>query len=111
MPRAPACPAVQWGGWTGTPECTGLAVTVISPENRACQADTDCVLVGANACAAHAVNVASAARFQGLPPPCISPLSGMCAQVMRRPMCYQGCCMPTTAPPLPAVPAGPPPRR
>ncbi len=101
VPRTPACPSVTWGGWTGTPECSGLAVTVISPENRACQTDVDCVLVGVNACAAHAVNVASAAHYQRLPPPCISPLASMCAQVLRRPMCYQGCCMPTTGPPLP----------
>lgn len=99
-PRAPAggphpsgCQqTITWGGWDGTPECAGLAATIVSPAHRSCASDQDCALVGAGPCEARSVNNAATPRFRQLPAPCGHPLAGMCQPVQHRPVCQLGCC-------------------
>ncbi|MEM1033217.1 MAG: hypothetical protein AAGN82_22955 [Myxococcota bacterium] len=89
--------SVAWGGWDGTPTCAGLAASVITAEDRACQTDADCRLVAVTSCAAHAVNQPALARYSQLPTPCQHPLGGMCPVVNYRAWCNQGCCAPVNA--------------
>jgi len=96
-PEAQACQTVLWGGWNGTPECAGIAAVVISPRDRICQSDEDCVIVGTNGCAAHSVNKPAAANAGRHPPPCTHPLAGMCRPTPWVGKCQQGCCTPTAS--------------
>ena len=93
---------IAWGGWDGTPQCAGLAATLIPAEERTCEADADCALVGVTTCGAHAVNQRAFARFAGVPAPCSHPLAGMCPPANYRAACQAGCCVATSAPPPPA---------
>jgi hypothetical protein len=93
---------IGWGGWDGTPQCAGLAATLIPAEERTCQEDADCVLVGVTTCGAHAVLQRAFSRFAGLPAPCSHPLAGMCPPAQFRAACHGGCCIATSAPPPPA---------
>ena len=88
---------IAWGGWNGTPECSGIAASVIRAEHRMCQTDADCALVGQNACTQRAVSVNAVQTYQAYPQPCTHPLAGACAPA--RPQCQQGCCGTTTTPP------------
>ncbi len=94
--------SVAWGGWDGTPQCAGLAASVITAEDRACESDADCTLVGVTNCSAHAVGQRALARYSQLPAPCQHPLGGMCPPVSYRAVCSQGCCMPVNAASAPA---------
>jgi len=89
--------SVAWGGWDGTPQCAGLAASVITAEDRACESDADCTLVGVTNCSAHAVSQRALGRYSQLPAPCQHPLGGMCPTVTYRAVCAQGCCMPVNA--------------
>jgi hypothetical protein len=90
---------ITWGGWDGTPQCAGLAATLIPAEDRACERDGDCVLVGLTTCGGHAVNQRAFPRFSGVPAPCSHPLAGMCPPANHRAACQAGCCVATAAPP------------
>jgi hypothetical protein len=93
-PRADSCPTIAWGGWDGTPECAGLAATVITGRDRACATDMDCALIAASHCDARSVNDPAAPRYADRPPPCNHPLAGMCLPAAWRAACQQGCCVP-----------------
>lgn len=91
-PQTSSCAAMPWGGWDGTPECAGIAATMVSPNDRGCQQDGDCIIVGANPCEARSVNAITGSRFSNHPPPCKHPLAGMCLPTTWRAVCQQGCC-------------------
>lgn len=96
-PQSPGlgmCEAVAWGGWDGTPECSGIASIVIAPEFRGCFTDADCALVGTTNCSSHAANQRGAASLAQSPAPCSLPLLGYCQPVRYAPTCQQGCCVP-----------------
>lgn len=96
-PQSPGgrmCEAVAWGGWDGSPDCSGRASIVIVPEYRGCLSDADCTLVGTTSCSAHAVNQRGAASLGQTLAPCSLPLLGYCQPVRYAPTCQQGCCVP-----------------
>jgi hypothetical protein len=100
-PSGGMCQSIAWGGWNGTPDCAGIASSVVQGADRACQQHSDYALVAASSCSAHAVNNAAAERYRGFPPPCNHPLAGMCAPQQWYPVCQQGCCVPSNQPPPP----------
>lgn len=102
QPSGEMCQAITWGGWNGTPDCAGIAASVIQGADRACSQHSDCALVAQASCSAHAVNGAAAERYRGFPPPCSHPLAGMCVPQQRYAVCQQGCCVPSNQPPPPA---------
>ena len=101
QPQGGTCQSITWGGFNGTPECAGIAASVIQAQHRTCLQDSDCALLAANACSAHAVNAQALPAYSNHPPPCNHPLAGMCIPVPWRAVCQQGCCSPSSAPPPP----------
>lgn len=90
------CQAVAYGGWDGTPECSGIASIIIAPEFRTCRVDQDCALVAQNRCSAHAANHQGAQALGHNPPPCVLPAIGnLCPPAQMIPRCQQGCCVPS----------------
>ena len=96
-PGSNSCQSIAWGGWNGTPACGGIAAIVVSPEQRVCVNHSDCVIVGNNRCAAHAVNQEAAPRASQNPPPCGHPLAAICTGVRWSAACQQGCCVPVSS--------------
>ena len=94
FPNTGMCQTVAWGGWNGSPDCAGIAASVIAAEHRTCNQDADCAIVGASSCSAHAVNLGAADSYRAYPPPCGHPLAGMCPPALWRAVCQQGCCVP-----------------
>ena len=98
VPEGGMCQAIAWGGWNGTPDCAGIASSVIQGADRACRQDADCALVATTPCASHAVGAAAAERYRSFPVPCNHPLAGMCLPQQWYPVCQQGCCVASTQP-------------
>ena len=98
-PPGGMCQTIPWGGFNGTPECQGISQQLIQGQHRGCAQDSDCALIAANACSAHAVNIGMAPAYAAYAPPCNHPLAGMCIPVQWRVVCQQGCCAPSSAPP------------
>jgi len=101
QPTGEMCQTIAWGGWDGTPECAGIASSIIQGADRACSQSSDCQLVAATNCSAHAVSSPAADRYRAFPPPCSHPLAGMCAPQQWYAVCQQGCCVPSNQPPPP----------
>src|SRR6188768_758527 len=85
----PACEASQVGGYGGTPECATVANTVITPADRTCESNADCIRLGPH-CAPFAIRSDRTDAYSAVP--CTDPASGQCPPPCAA-ICREGCCV------------------